>query len=154
MCQFLSGWISLDGGTVYAGDLVHHERGADIHGISEAVACPWEWTAAGLSVVLSPKAIEKGATEPWYRELLREKFGDRAGAIDWCLEHLSPAVKTLDLRGTGITSLPDLPAVKTLDLRGTGITSLPDLPAVEWLDLSGTGITSLPDLPRGCRVVR
>ena len=43
MCQFLSGWISLDGRTVYPGDLVHHENGARIHGIDESVACPWEW---------------------------------------------------------------------------------------------------------------
>ena len=53
----------------------------------------------------------------------------------------------LDLRGTGITSLPDNLAVGgTLDLRGTGITSLPDNLAVgSSLYLRGTGITSLPD---------
>ena len=34
---------------------------------------------------------------------------------------------SLDLRGTGITSLPDnLTVGGSLDLRGTGITSLPD----------------------------
>jgi hypothetical protein len=75
---------------------------------------------------------------------------------------------SLDLRGTGITSLPDnltvggsldlenctgitsLPDNLTvggyLDLRGTGITSLPDnLTVGGYLDLRGTGITSLPD---------
>ena len=76
--------------------------------------------------------------------------------------------RNLDLRGTGITSLPDNLAVGgwldlegcagitslpdniavggSLDLRGTGITSLPDNLAVGGsLDLRGTGITSLPD---------
>ena len=53
----------------------------------------------------------------------------------------------LDLRGTGITSLPDnLTVGGWLDLSGTGITSLPDNLTVGCsLDLSGTGITSLPD---------
>ena len=53
----------------------------------------------------------------------------------------------LDLRGTGITSLPDnLTVGGWLDLRDTGITSLPDnLTVGGWLDLQGTGITSLPD---------
>ena len=54
----------------------------------------------------------------------------------------------LDLRGTGITSLPDnLTVSGWLDLEGcTGITSLPDnLTVSGWLDLRGTGITSLPD---------
>ena len=54
----------------------------------------------------------------------------------------------LDLEGcTGITSLPDnLIVGEYLDLRGTGITSLPDnLTVGGYLDLRGTGITSLPD---------
>ena len=55
----------------------------------------------------------------------------------------------LDLRDTGITSLPDnLTVGGYLDLEGcTGITSLPDnLIVGEYLDLDGcTGITSLPD---------
>jgi hypothetical protein len=35
----------------------------------------------------------------------------------------------------------------SLDLSGTGITSLPDnLTVGGWLDLSGTGITSLPEI--------
>jgi hypothetical protein len=53
----------------------------------------------------------------------------------------------LDLSGTGITSLPDnLTVGGSLDLSGMGITSLPDnLTVGGWLDLSGTGITSLPD---------
>ena len=54
---------------------------------------------------------------------------------------------SLDLRGTGITSLPDgLTVGGSLDLRGTGITSLPEgLTVGGYLDLEGTGITSLPD---------
>ena len=54
---------------------------------------------------------------------------------------------SLDLRGTGITSLPDnLTIGDSLYLRGTGITSLPDnLTIGGSLDLRGTGITSLPD---------
>ena len=54
---------------------------------------------------------------------------------------------SLDLRGTGITSRPDnLTVGDYLDLRGTGITSLPDnLTVGGYLDLHGTGITSLPD---------
>ncbi|WP_447874773.1 hypothetical protein [Serratia fonticola] len=54
---------------------------------------------------------------------------------------------SLDLRGTGITSLPDnLTVGGYLDLEGTGITSLPDnLTVGGYLDLRGTGITSLPD---------
>ena len=53
----------------------------------------------------------------------------------------------LDLRCTGITSLPDnLTVGGSLDLRCTGITSLPDnLTVGGSLYLSGTGITSLPD---------
>lgn len=54
----------------------------------------------------------------------------------------------LDLRGTGITSLPDgLVIDGGLDLENcTGITSLPEGLVVEGsLDLYGTGITSLPE---------
>ncbi|MFP1901470.1 leucine-rich repeat domain-containing protein [Lonsdalea quercina] len=53
----------------------------------------------------------------------------------------------LDLRGTGITSLPDnLSVGGYLDLEDTSITSLPDnLSVGGYLDLRGTGITSLPD---------
>ena len=53
----------------------------------------------------------------------------------------------LDLRGTGITALPDnLTVGGSLDLSGTGITALPDnLTVGGSLDLSGTGITALPD---------
>jgi len=53
----------------------------------------------------------------------------------------------LDLRGTGITSLPEgLTVGGSLDLSGTGITSLPEgLTVSGSLDLSGTGITSLPE---------
>lgn len=49
----------------------------------------------------------------------------------------------LDLRGTGLTSLPDnLTVGGWLDLRDTGITSLPDnLTVGGWIDLAGTGIT-------------
>ena len=54
---------------------------------------------------------------------------------------------SLDLRGTGITTLPDgLTVGGYLDLRGTGITTLPDgLTVGAYLDLRGTGITTLPD---------
>ena len=50
---------------------------------------------------------------------------------------------SLDLRGTGITSLPEnLTVGGSLDLRGTGITSLPEnLTVGGSLDLEGTGIT-------------
>ncbi|MBP7001738.1 hypothetical protein [Amaricoccus sp.] len=64
-----------------------------------------------------------------------------------------PALASLNLNGTGITSLADmpaLPALASLYLSGTGITSLADmpaLPALASLDLSGTGITSLADMP-------
>ena len=53
----------------------------------------------------------------------------------------------LDLRGTGITSLPEgLTVGGYLDLSGTGITSLPEgLTVGGNLDLRGTGITSLPE---------
>ena len=54
----------------------------------------------------------------------------------------------LDLRGTGITSLPEgLTVGESLYLRGTGITSLPEgLTVGGCLDLEGcTGITSLPE---------
>ncbi len=55
---------------------------------------------------------------------------------------------SLNLRGTGITSLPDgLTVGGSLDLWGTGITSLPeDLTVGGSLNLEGcTGITSLPE---------
>lgn len=51
---------------------------------------------------------------------------------------------SLDLRGTGITALPEgLTVGGSLDLEGcTGITALPEgLTVVGWLDLEGTGIT-------------
>ena len=53
----------------------------------------------------------------------------------------------LDLRGIGITPLPDNLRVGCgLDLRGTGISSLPDdLTVGDYLDLRGTNISSLPD---------
>ena len=118
MCQFLSGWISIDGRTIYPGDLVHHERGADLHGISETVACPWEWTADSLTVRVSPSADATGATAAWYCHLLRDKFGSRDQAIEWCLANLLPSVKYLGLRGTEVKVLPELPRVLSLDLRG------------------------------------
>ena len=55
---------------------------------------------------------------------------------------------SLDLRGTGITALPDnLTVGGYLDLENcTGITALPDnLTVGDYLDLRGTGITALPD---------
>ena len=55
---------------------------------------------------------------------------------------------SLDLRGTGITALPDnLTVGDSLDLRGTGITALPDnLTVGGSLYLENcTGITALPD---------
>ena len=55
---------------------------------------------------------------------------------------------SLDLRGTGITALPDnLTVGGSLYLRGTGITALPDnLTVGGSLDLENcTGITALPD---------
>ena len=53
---------------------------------------------------------------------------------------------SLDLQGTGITSLPDgLTVGGYLNLRNTGITSLPDgLTVGGYLYMQGTGITSLP----------
>jgi len=56
----------------------------------------------------------------------------------------------LDLRGTGITSLPDnLTVGGYLDLRGTGITSLPDnLTVGGSLYLQGTGITDTSKVKR------
>ena len=53
----------------------------------------------------------------------------------------------LDLRGTGITALPDnLTVGGYLYLSGTGITALPDnLTVGGYLYLNGTGITALPD---------
>ena len=55
--------------------------------------------------------------------------------------------RSLDLRNTGVTSLPDNLTVKgRLYLHDTGITSLPDNLNVRYdLDLSDTGITALPD---------
>jgi len=55
--------------------------------------------------------------------------------------------ESLNLSGTGITSLPEgLSVGGSLDLSGTGITSLPEgLSVGGYLDLSGTGITSLPE---------
>ena len=57
-----------------------------------------------------------------------------------------PIEGDLDLRGTGITALPDgLHVGGHLDLRGTGITALPDgLSVGGHLDLRGTGITNVP----------
>ena len=54
---------------------------------------------------------------------------------------------SLNLEGTGITSLPEnLVVGGYLDLRGTGIASLPDnLTVSDSLYLQGTGITSLPE---------
>jgi len=53
----------------------------------------------------------------------------------------------IDLRGTGITTLPDnLTVGESLDLCGTGVTALPDnLTVGDSLDLRGTGISTLPD---------
>ena len=54
---------------------------------------------------------------------------------------------SLDLRGTGITALPEgLTVGGWLDLRGTGITALPEgLTVGGSLYLRGTGITALPE---------
>ena len=71
--------------------------------------------------------------------------------MEFTLEELKKMMEEndgyLDLRGTGITSLPDgLTVGGWLDLSGTGITSLPEgLTVGGYLDLRGTGITSLPD---------
>ena len=65
------------------------------------------------------------------------------GAEEFLAKYGSYVNGSLDLRGTGITSLPDnLTVGGYLDLRGTGITSLPDnLTVGGSLDLEGTGIT-------------
>ena len=57
---------------------------------------------------------------------------------------------SLDLRGTGITSLPEgLTVGGSLYLRGTGITSLPEgLTVGCYLDLRGTGITDTSKVKR------
>ena len=71
--------------------------------------------------------------------------------MTYTLEELQEMMKknggSLDLRGTGITALPDnLTVGGSLYLRGTGITALPDnLTVGGYLDLRGTGITALPD---------
>ena len=152
MCQLLSGWISIDGTQFYPGDCVHHENGAQIHGIDENTACPWEWTVNKktatdeISVIVSPKAKEKGATAEWYEKLLRDKFGTRDNAINWCLLHINDYVN-VDLRDTDITQLPDnLSVGGNLDLCYTKITQLPDnLSVAGNLDLYCTEITQLPD---------
>ena len=97
-----------------------------------------------------------------------EKFRKETG-VDLVIKDGKPFYgDSLDLRGTGITALPDnltvggsldlenctgitalpdnLTVGGTLDLRGTGITALPDnLTVGGYLDLRGTGITALPD---------
>ena len=76
-----------------------------------------------------------------------EKFRKETG-VDLVIKDGKPFYGgSLDLRGTGITALPDnLTVGDSLDLRGTGITALPDnLTVGGYLDLSGTGITALPD---------
>lgn len=55
----------------------------------------------------------------------------------------------LDLRGTGITALPDNLTVKgCLDLSNTRITSLPDNLTVGYLNISSTGITDTSKVNR------
>ena len=97
-----------------------------------------------------------------------EKFRKETG-VDLVIKDGKPFYGGyLDLRGTGITALPDnltvggsldlenctgitalpdnLTVGGSLDLRGTGITALPDnLTVGGSLDLRGTGITALPD---------
>ena len=67
-----------------------------------------------------------------------------------------PIEDALDLRGTGITSLPEgLKVGGYLDLSGTGITALPEgLKVGGSLDLRGTGITALPEGIKEARVIR
>ena len=67
--------------------------------------------------------------------------------LEECKRIMDQSGGWLDLRGTGITSLPDnLTVGCSLDLSGTGITALPDnLTVGGSLDLRGTGITALPD---------
>ena len=76
-----------------------------------------------------------------------EKFRKETG-VDLVIKDGKPFYGgSLDLRGTGITALPNnLTVGGYLYLRGTGITALPDnLTVGGSLDLSGTGITALPD---------
>ena len=76
-----------------------------------------------------------------------EKFRKETG-VDLVIKDGKPFYGgSLDLRGTGITALPDnLTVGGSLYLRGTGITALPDnLTVGGYLDLRGTGITALPD---------
>ena len=63
------------------------------------------------------------------------------------LKKLENEYGSLNLRNTGITSLPEgLTVGGWLDLRGTSITSLPEgLTVGGWLDLNGTPITALPE---------
>ena len=57
-----------------------------------------------------------------------EKFRKETG-VDLVIKDGKPFYgDSLDLRGTGITALPDnLTVGDSLDLRGTGITALPDI---------------------------
>ena len=64
--------------------------------------------------------------------------------LDMAAEMMKNDGDLLNLRGTGITALPDnLTVGDLLDLRGTGITALPDnLTVGGWLNLEGTGIAT------------
>ena len=77
-----------------------------------------------------------------YQEIIRE-FKKETGLLLEVKDNHLYYGGSLDLEGTGITSLPDgLTVGGSLDLEGTGITSLPDgLTVGGYLDLEGTGIT-------------
>ena len=61
-----------------------------------------------------------------------------------------PALKSLDLRATPISTLagmPDLPALESLYLRGNPIQTLAGMPGVKELAIEGTRIASLDEVP-------
>jgi len=88
--------------------------------------------------------IDQSLTPDWFSESHKTEC---LKALECCLGDRTNFGGSLDLRNTGITSLPDnLSVGGSLDLSDTGITSLPDnLSVGGYLDLSDTGITSLPD---------
>ena len=99
----------------------------------------------GRNIYTSLNIGQRSLIKKWFDDVEKEK----GYKIDYIIDDsLNIKVsRSLNLRGTTITSLPDnLSVGRSLDLEGTKIISLPDnLSVGGYLDLRYTNITSLPD---------
>ena len=152
MCNFLSFTIlqGKNGLQILAADLKQHDAIEQKFNL-DANKDIWfeaEWTGNNQEKleIRFPENWNKGKQKAVYQWVYNQ-FRDRDELIEFLLENTDFRDCHLDLRGTGVTELPEgLSVGGSLYLSGTGVTKLPEgLSVGGYLDLRGTGVTKIPD---------